>query len=101
MLTHIDDNPIFAMILLDMEDLGEKSNPWRVAPGHCVTIQFPNGDTYHLKLLREGDRPVPDNDVISAASPLGRMIVGRAIGESVTYQVAGRTLCVKILSINE
>jgi transcription elongation factor GreA len=82
-----------AVIIEEME-----KNPNEVGIGSYVTIQeedYPP-ETYHLVGPKEAD---PRNMRISHASPIGSVIMGRKVGDSVTAKTPGGTINLKILKI--
>lgn len=52
--------------------------------GTVVTLRFPDGDvaTYRIATIPEEGR----DDVVTAGSPLGQALVGRAAGDTITYR---------------
>lgn len=69
-----------------------------VAPGKLVTIRHGGGEpeTY---LLGTREERGGDHDVLTPESPLGRAILGRAPGESVTAQLPRGEAVVEIVSV--
>lgn len=69
----------------------------RAEPGTRVQVAFPGGDT---ETYLFGSAAGTDEDVITPASPLGQALLGRAVGESVSFATpAGRTVSLSILAV--
>jgi transcription elongation factor GreA len=66
-----------------------------VQPGMVVSTVDADGDTSTFLLGSREDR-VPGLAVVSAHSPLGQALVGRAVGETVTYEAPGGAFEVEI-----
>jgi transcription elongation factor GreA len=82
-----------AVIIEEME-----KKPDEVGIGSYVTIQeedYPP-ETYHLVGPKEAD---PRNMRISHASPIGSVIMGRKVGDTVTAKTPGGAIQLKILKI--
>lgn len=61
-------------------------------PGMVVTVAWPDGETERFLLgSREEALSGADLDVYSAASPLGRAVTGRRVGEQATYTLPNGT----------
>ena len=76
-----------------------EQNPNEVSIGDHVTIQeddFPP-ETYHLVGPKEAN---PMNSRISYESPIGRVLMGRKPGETVTAETPNGKLTIKIIKIN-
>jgi len=69
-----------------------------VRVGATVTIDFGDGETerYLVGNIEEKKEGV---DVVSPDAPLGKALLGRALGDDVAYEVSGKTLAVKIVGI--
>jgi transcription elongation factor GreA len=65
--------------------VGEAAAGDTVSPGMVVTTTDEDGDEDTFLLGSREDRP-EGLTVVSAQSPLGKALVGRKIGESVTYE---------------
>jgi transcription elongation factor GreA len=84
-----------AVIIEEME-----KNPDEVGIGSFVTIQeedFPP-ETYHLVGPKEAD---PANMRISHASPIGSVLMGRRVGDTVTAKTPAGSIDLKILKIEQ
>jgi transcription elongation GreA/GreB family factor len=67
---------------------GALDTPPGLADGTVVTLRFPDGDeaTFRVVTIPE-QAPAEDQDeVLTAGSPLGRALVGRRTGDTITYQ---------------
>lgn len=67
-----------------------------VTPDAAVKPYRPT--TYDSKTMTDAD---PDNDTISETSPLARALIGRTRGEIVKYNVADKTISVRIIAFFE
>ena len=67
--------------------------------GATVTIDFGDGDTerYLVGNIEEKQEGV---DIVSPDAPLGKALLGRAVGDQVAYEVNGATLTVKLVGID-
>jgi len=70
--------------MLRNAEVGEAPTGDTVAAGMVVTTVDEHGDEERFLLGSREDRPEGLN-VVSAQSPLGRALVGRRVGETVTY----------------
>ena len=70
-----------------------------VSVGATVTIDFGDGDTeqYLVGNIEEKKEGV---EVVSPDAPLGKALLGRAVGDDVAYEVNGQTLAVKLVGID-
>lgn len=69
-------------------------DPRIVEVGDEVVIEYDDGDTEHHIVVDPVEAALGD-DRVSAASPLGRALVGRGVGDEVTVDApAGRYRCV-------
>ncbi len=66
--------------------------------GNTVKIKLQNGaiKTYTIRTSKETD---PENGIISNECPIGRAILGHAIGELVSYQVGEDSFFAQIIEI--
>lgn len=72
----------------------------RVGHGMIVTVRFPDGDTETFLLGSREEAPHSTVDVYSPTSPLGEAVIGREVGESVTYALPnGRSMSVEIIDL--
>jgi transcription elongation factor GreA len=69
-----------------------------VRVGATVTIDFGDGDTERY-LVGNIEEKRQDVEIVSPAAPLGQALLGRSIGDEVTYEVNGKTLAVKLVGI--
>ena len=85
--------------LLEKAQVGEApAASGKVGPGMLVTVDLAGEEMTFLLGSREVT--VDDVEVYSERSPLGSAILGRSIGEQVSYSApSGRSLPVKILDI--
>ena len=69
-----------------------------VRVGATVTIDFGDGDTeeYLVGNIEEKREGV---EIVSPDAPLGKALLGRAVGDDVAYEVNGKTLAVKLVGI--
>ena len=69
-----------------------------VSVGATVTIDFGDGNT-ELYLVGNIEEKKEGVEIVSPDAPLGKALLGRAVGDDVTYEVNGRTLTVKLVGI--
>ena len=77
-------------------EVGEAPTGDTLAAGMVVTVTDEDGDEETFLLGSREDR-AEDLHVVSAQSPLGRALVGRRVGDSVTYEAPAGTFEVTIL----
>lgn len=78
----------------------EASDVDEVAPGVIVGIRYDGDDDVERYLLGSIEERTDDIEVMSPGSPLGRALLGRRTGDTVTYETpTGATLSVEIVSI--
>ena len=70
-----------------------------VQVGATVTIDFGDDDTerYLVGNIEEKQAGV---EIVSPDAPLGKALLGRAVGDQVAYEVNGTTLTVKLVGID-
>ena len=81
---------------------GALDEPPGLADGTVVTLRFPGGDvaTFRVVAITE-EAPADDqDDVITADSPLGRALVGRRAGDTVTYSGPDGDLQAEVVDIH-
>ncbi len=69
-----------------------------VRVGATVTIDFGDGDTGRY-LVGSIEETNVGAEIVSPEAPLGKALLGRSVGDDVSYQVNGRTLVVKLVGI--
>lgn len=70
-----------------------------VGQGQVVTVRFPDGDEERFLLGSREEAAHASIDVYSPTSPLGGAVLGRKVGDEVTYELPnGRSLTVVIAS---
>lgn len=75
-------------------------NVEQVHPGSVVTIRYEGDDDTETYLLGSIEERHTDHEVMSANSPLGSAIVGKAVGDVVEYETpTGARLKVEIVSV--
>jgi len=70
-----------------------------VANGSIVSLRYEGDDDIERFLIGSIEERRDDVPVISSASPLGRVLLGRKPGDWVEYQAPGGTLKVEIVEI--
>jgi transcription elongation factor GreA len=71
-----------------------------VAAGSVVTIRYEGDDDTEKYLIGSIEERHDGLDVISPGSPLGKALIGRAIGDTVEYQTpSGATLKVEVVEV--
>ncbi len=75
------------------------SSDGTVQVGATVTIDFGGGDTerYLVGNIEEKQDGV---EIVSPDAPLGKALLGRAVGDDVAYEVNGTSLAVKLVGID-
>ena len=65
--------------------------------GTVVTLRFPDGDvaTYRIVAIPEEN----GDDVVTAGSPLGQALVGRGVGDAISYQGPDGELHAEVVSV--
>ncbi len=82
-----------AVILDDSDDAGT------VANGSIVALRYEGDDDVERFLIGSIEERREDIPVISSASPLGQVLLGRKAGDQVEYEAPGGTLKVEIVEI--
>jgi len=83
-----------AVIVEDSEGSGE------VSTGSVVSIRYAGDDDVERYLLGSIEERHDDLDVMSPGSPLGTALMGRAVGDSVSFDAPnGATLEVEIVAV--
>lgn len=72
-----------------------------VAPGSVVEILYDGDDAEDAETYLVGhiEERHPELDVVSPTSPLGEALLGRVVGDVVTYQAPTGPMTVKILNV--
>ena len=86
-------------MLEDVAIVEAGSSDGKVSVGATVTIDFGDGDTerYLVGNIEEKKEGV---EIVSPDAPLGQALLGRSVGDDVTYEVKGRPLTVKLVGID-
>lgn len=69
-------------VLLRDAEIGSPDDLGTVQPGLVVTLDIDGDDEVYLVGSREDTHP--EHDVLSTDSPLGRAVIGRVVGDTVT-----------------
>ena len=81
--------------ITEVPEGSETVHPWSV-----VTIRYEGDDDTETYLLGSIEERHDDLEVMSASSPLGSAIIGRAVGDVVEYETpTGATLKVEIVEV--
>jgi transcription elongation factor GreA len=72
-----------------------------LADGTRVTVRFPGGDTTTLRVVTIPEQASADDqdDVVTADSPLGRALVGKGAGETITYEGPDGDLQAEVVAV--
>ena len=70
-----------------------------VRVGATVTIDFGDGDTERY-LVGNIEEKMDGVEIVSPDAPLGKALLGRAVGDQVEYEVNGKTLAVELVGID-
>ena len=81
-----------------VEKTGEDGD--RVAAGSVVTLRAPGDDDLERFLVGSIEERRDDLTVVSPSSPLGSALLGKAVGERVSYQAPGGTLEFEIVDVD-
>ena len=72
-----------------------------VRVGATVTIDFGDGDgDTERYLVGNIEEKMEGVEIVSPDAPLGKALLGRAVGDQVDYEVNGKTLAVKLVGID-
>ena len=85
--------------LLDSAVIVDNSDDGTVANGSIVSLRYAGDDDVERFLIGSIEERREDVPVISSASPLGQVLLGRKAGEQVEYEAPGGTLKVEIVDI--
>ena len=70
------------------------------AVGRVVTVEFDDGEQEIFLLGSREEVAHSAHEVLSPSSPLGAAVIGKRIGEDITYSLAnGRTITVTIADV--
>ena len=84
--------------MLESVEIIQSANDGVVAPGKIVTIRH-EGEEPETYLIGSREERGGDHDVLTPDSPIGRALVGRSAGETVSAQVPAGELKVEIVSV--
>jgi transcription elongation factor GreA len=82
-----------------LEDDAADAAAGTVTPGTIVTLRYEGDDETERWLIGSIEERHADLGVISPNSPLGQALLGRGVGETVSYDAPGGTLRVEIVEI--
>ena len=86
--------------ILDKATIVETSEEsTKVVPGSIVSLRYEGDDDVERFLVGSIEERRDDMPVVSPASPLGQVLIGRAPGDTVEYQAPGGPLKVEIVQI--
>ena len=88
--------------LLEHAKIGApESEPDEVAPGKVVSVRFPAfGDEERFLLGSREEAAVASIDVYSPTSPLGAAVIGKAVGDTASYELPnGRSVDIEITDV--
>jgi transcription elongation factor GreA len=86
--------------LLDQAEITEGGASATVVPGSVVTLVYEGDDTEERYLIGSIEERHDGLDVMSPGSPLGKALLGRAVGDTVSYEAPGGTLTVEVVAID-
>jgi len=88
--------------LLENAEIVEAGGADEVVPGVVVGIRYEGDDEVERYLLGSIEERVEGVEVMSPGSALGQALLGRAAGDTVSYETpTGATLSVEIVSIGD
>ena len=70
-----------------------------VTPGNRVTLRFQSGTIRTFTITSHSQSAAPEKGIISDQSPLGAALLGKTIGETVTYAVGAEKLSVEVVAV--
>ena len=71
------------------------------AVGRVVTVEFDDGEQETFLLGSREESLHSDHEVLSPSSPLGAAVIGKRVGEDVTYALAnGRSITVTVADVH-
>lgn len=70
-----------------------------VAPGKLVTLRYEGDEDAETYLLGDREERGGDYDVLTPDSPLGRVLLGRMAGETVTAEVPAGELQLEVIAV--
>jgi transcription elongation factor GreA len=85
--------------LLDGAEIVEVVATDQVTTGVVVTVRYEGDDEPERYLIGSIEERRDDVEVVSPGSPLGRALLGRAVGDAVDFEAPGGTLKVEVVSI--
>ncbi|MGE3288111.1 MAG: GreA/GreB family elongation factor [Pseudonocardia sp.] len=68
--------------------------------GTAVTLRFPDGDVATFRVVAVAEVAAPGDDVVTAGSPLGRALVGRGAGDTITYEGPDGELHAEVVTVD-
>jgi len=71
----------------------------KVVPGSIVSLRYEGDDDVERFLVGSIEERREDMPVVSPASPLGQVLIGRSRGDTVEYEAPGGALKVEIVEI--
>jgi transcription elongation factor GreA len=80
------------------EIIQPQKNNYQVAIGNTVTVEI-NNQTKTLQILGSSETD-PSAGIISGHSPIGAALLGHSVGETVKFELTGRTITCKIINIS-
>ncbi|HEX9994803.1 MAG TPA: transcription elongation factor GreA [Acidimicrobiales bacterium] len=85
--------------LLEQAEITEGGGSDTVAPGSVVTIVYEGDDERERYLIGSIEERRDGLDVMSPGSPLGQALLGRSVGDRVSYEAPGGSLTVEVVDI--
>jgi transcription elongation factor GreA len=85
--------------MLENAEIIETEDDGVVAPGKFVTIRHKGDEDAETYLIGLREEKGGEHDVLTPDSPLGKVLVGRAAGETVSAVVPAGTLTVEIIEV--
>jgi transcription elongation factor GreA len=85
--------------MLENAEIIEAEDDGVVAPGKLVTIRHKGDDEAETYLIGLREEKGGEHDVLTPDSPLGKVLVGRGAGETVSAEVPAGTLTIEILEV--
>ena len=85
--------------MLENAEIVEVEDDGTVKPGTIVTIKYSGDDELETYLIGIREEKGGDHEVLTPESPLGRALVGRTAGDTVSAQVPAGALEVEIVEI--
>lgn len=83
-----------------LADPAALETPAGLADGTTVTLRFPEGDESTFRIVAIPEQAGDQDDVVTADSPIGRALVGRSAGDTITYAGPDGELQARVVALH-